>query len=59
MSINREHPDFDDALNDVIKIIQRKGLEINDLDVLRHNVEVIEIVGDQLHLRMKNHAKVQ
>ncbi|WP_225756725.1 hypothetical protein [Cardiobacterium sp. Marseille-Q4385] len=59
MAINRDHPDFDDALNDVIKIIQRKGLEINDLDVLRHNVEAIEIVGDQLHLRMKNHAKVQ
>lgn len=59
MSINREHPDFDDALDDIIKIIQRKGLEIHDVDALRHDVEAIEIVGDQLHLRMKNHAKVQ
>lgn len=59
MSINREHPDFDDALDDIIKIIQRKGLEIHDVDALRHDVEAIEIVDNRLHLKMKTHAKVQ
>ena len=58
MAINREHPDFGDALDDIIKIIQRKGLEIDDVDALRHNVEAIEIVDNRLHLKMKN-TKVQ
>ena len=59
MAINRDHPDFDDALDDIIKIIQRKGLEINDIDALKRNVEAIEIVDNRLHLKMQNHAKVK
>nr|DAK07217.1 MAG TPA: hypothetical protein [Caudoviricetes sp.] len=58
MAINREHPDFGDALDDIIKIIRQKGLEIDDVDALRHNVEAIEIVDNRLHLKMKN-TKVQ
>ena len=41
MGINREHPDFNSALNAAIDAVQKRGVEISDVEAFKRNVEAI------------------
>ena len=58
-TITREHPGFEQLLNEVIDIMIERGLDISDVEVFKASVPALIISDDEVRIKLPEGAVVE